>query len=273
MMTSCSESRGHAIGICQAKWLQSKTFFDGLYNSKICIHVLSSKLLQLILDNFCLLKSLADSRRANLHTIDTLFLLKDLPDLVFLGTGQNDGCATIRSVPAVLTVLVFHGNALARTEALAISRNFFVDSDLVEADKVAHACIAAALLGLLGGVLHEAEFVSIFSRVDRDTLTLEGTEDTIRTVLLAQVLVVRIEVSALRVDSVLGRLEAVLCIINSSRLAAFRRKISENAILDQHNTKVAQLLVNPITEWLGEVVLNLVHWMLLVDVEEDNQKT
>jgi len=39
-----------------------------------------------------------------------------------------------------------HGNTLARTKTLAISRNLFIDGDLVKADKVAHACVATALL-------------------------------------------------------------------------------------------------------------------------------
>ena len=129
------------------------------------------------------------------------------------------------------------------------------------------------ILGLLSCVLHKAEFVGVFARVDRDALALEGAEDSFGAVLLVQVLIVGIEISALRVDSVLGRLKAVLCIVHGSRLATIRREIRENAILDQHDTKVAQLLVNPITKGLGEVVLDLVHCMLLVKVTEDAQKT
>jgi hypothetical protein len=65
-------------------------------------------------------------------------------------------------------------------------------------------------------VFHEAEFVGVFARVDGNALALEGTEDAIGTVLLIQVFVVRVEVFALRVDGVLGRLEAILCIVDGS---------------------------------------------------------
>jgi hypothetical protein len=109
-----------------------------------------------------------------------------------------------------------HGNALAGTKTLAIGGDLFVNSDLIEADEVAHACGTAALLGLLGGVFHEAEFVGVLARVDRDALAFEGTEDTIGTVLLVQVFVVRVEVFALRVDGILGRFETVLCIVDGS---------------------------------------------------------
>jgi len=65
-------------------------------------------------------------------------------------------------------------------------------------------------------VFHEAEFVGVFARIDGDALALEGAEDAIGAVLLVQVFVVRVEVSALRVDSILGRLETVLCTVDGS---------------------------------------------------------
>lgn len=135
--------------------------------------------LQLILPNRRLLTTLTDSRSPNLHPINTLLLLKNLPYLVRLTTSQHNSCTPIGPIPTVLTILMLHSPPLSTSQTLAISSNFFINHDLLQPNIFAHIRVSATLLGLLVRLIKEAQLIGVLSAVSLDTLALESAEDII----------------------------------------------------------------------------------------------
>jgi hypothetical protein len=153
-----------------------------------------------------------DGRRAYFHSVHTLLLLNNLPNLILFGTSQHDQRASVRPIPAMLAILVLEGNTLARSKSSAISGKFFVHRDTSNVNKVTHACVTAAFLGLLCCAAKEAVFVCVFTTVLFDTSVLQGTEDGIRTIVLVEILFVLCKFGLVVLEFPLGRFKLRLCI-------------------------------------------------------------
>ena len=211
-----------------------------------------------------LTKRLANRRRAYLHSINTLRLFHDLPQLILLTARQNDSRAAIRSIPAMLAIFMLHRNALATTETPAIGANFLINKDLLQTDKVAHVGVSAALLRLLRRLLHKADFVRVLAGIAADTLALQGAEDVVDAPVFAQVFLVAgavflrlFEVLARGVDTFLGFLHGF----------AFARVgaggFGEDAVLDEHYAQIAEFGVEPGADGRWEIVFEFVDWWLV----------
>ena len=70
-----------------------------------------------------------DGRRTYFHSVYTLVLFDDLPDLILLRTGQDDHGASVRSVPAMLAVLVLERDSFTAAQAPSVGRKLFIDGD------------------------------------------------------------------------------------------------------------------------------------------------
>lgn len=125
--------------------------------------------------------------RTHFHAVNTFLLLDNLPDFVTLGAGENDLGASIWSIPAVLSILVLQGNAVATAQPLAISRQRFINSDDFNTCKIAHAGVSTTLLGLLGCLGQEAVLVCVFAAVRLHTAVLERSKDRVWPIILGEV--------------------------------------------------------------------------------------
>src|SRR5277367_6618770 len=72
----------------------------------------------------------------HLHAINTLLHLSYFPNLVFLRTSHDHSRRPIRSIPAMLAILVLQRDALSTAQPLPISSDFFVNHNCLEAHKV-----------------------------------------------------------------------------------------------------------------------------------------
>jgi hypothetical protein len=205
-----------------------------------------------------------DGRRTHFHSVHTLLLLNNLPNLILFGTGQHDQRASIRPIPAVLAILVLEGDTLARAKSSAVSRKLFVHRDTSNVNKITHACVTAAFLGFLCCAAEEAVFVCVFTTVLLDTSVLQGTEDGIRPIVFVEIVFVLCEFGLVVLEFSLGRFELRLCIRNDLGLGRISRvRIGKDAILNERYTKVAKFRIDPVADGSWEVFFKLVDCSVL----------
>ena len=154
-------------------------------------------------------------RRTNLHPIYTLLLLDDLPDLVILGTRQDDSRATVRSVPAMLSIFVLERNPVSAAQTPSVSRQRLIDCDNLNARKVTHASMCTALLRLLGRLAEEAVLIRVLTAVLVNTAAIESPKDGIRTVVLGEIFFVFGKLSLVVVQLPGRRVKLGLCVRDS----------------------------------------------------------
>ena len=212
----------------------------------IFIYVSKLSNLQLILSNArqlsTLTKCLADRRRAHFHPVNTLRLLHNLPQLILLTASKDDSRAAIRAVPAVLTILVLHRDALATAETPTVGSDVLINEDLLQADKVAHVSVSAALLRLLRRLLHEADFVRVLAGLGADTLAFQGAEDVIDAPVFAEIFLVAGTVFLRLFEVFAGGVDAFLGFLYSFAFAGVVvvGRVGEDAVFDERDAQVAE---------------------------------
>jgi hypothetical protein len=200
-----------------------------------------------------------NSRRPHLHTINTLFLLYNLPNLVLLRTSQHNQRATIRSVPAMLAILVFQRDSLAGTQSFAVGRQFLVDGYAGDVCKVTHAGVATAFLGFLRRAAEEAMFVCVFAAVLFDTSILEGAEDGVWTIVFCQVFLVLCEFGLVIVEFGFCGLELRLCVGDEFGFGGVvGGGVGEDAVFDEEDAEVTKFRVDPVAYGGGEIFFEFV---------------
>jgi hypothetical protein len=188
----------------------------------------------------------AHSRRAHLHPVHALLLLDHLPDLVVLGAGQDDHCTAVRAVPAVLTVFVFECDSVAAAEAFAVGGYCFVDGDDLDSGEIAHACVCTAFLGFLCCFAEEAVLVGVLAAVLGYAAPVQRAEDGVWAVVFGEVFFV------------LGQLGFIVVELAGGRVELVGVWGGEDAVFDECDAQVAQLLVDPAAYGVGKVVFELV---------------
>src|SRR5271163_3935848 len=95
------------------------------------------------------------SSSPNFHSVNTLLAFAHLPDLFILRTCQHNKYTSVWSIPAMLSILVSHGEPLSLSKTLPIRPNIIIHKFGAEADKVAHIRICTAFLRFLFCRAHE----------------------------------------------------------------------------------------------------------------------
>lgn len=151
----------------------------------------------------------------NLHFVHAFLRLDNLPNLIFLRTGHDDGRLSSRPVPAMLTILKHHGKSLPGAETLAVRWNVFVDKDGFEMSVRAHSSVSSTLLRLLSSSAHPAHLVLVFSRIDCDASTFQSTEYIVWAIVICKVLLVFFERVLVIIKLVLSPINSASGILNS----------------------------------------------------------
>lgn len=199
-----------------------------------------------------------DCRCADLHSVNTLLFLDDLPNLIVLSTRKNDSSTTVGTVPAVLTILVLQCNPVTAAKAPSIGGQGLIHGDDLNPCEVTHASMRTALLWLLSCLAKETVLVGVLAAILIDATAVEGAEDGVGSVVFCEVLFVLCELRLVVVEFTCGGVELRLGVRDSLRLRAVGVGVCEDAVLDQCDAEVAQLRVDPRADRLGQVVFELI---------------
>lgn len=150
-------------------------------------------ILKFILADAGLMYIVAGSRRANFHLVNALLRLTDTPEFVLLGASKPDVGPSVRPVPAALSVLIAQDYTVALSKTLAVNTLLLIGKFLVDTDKVTHIGVPVTLLALLRCAIQPAELILVLANICADTFALDGTEDTIWTVILFEIALLLLE--------------------------------------------------------------------------------